>query len=158
MNQIAEHDFTTNLFKLLKETFEGPPQEGGSAYLDKGAGLFQTLDAVTAEIASRSASPGAPTIAAHCAHVRYYVEVLGAYLGGQDPKVDWAASWRTPHVGPAEWDALRHNMRSGYEALSQTLLGVRTWNDDPVGDSMAIVVHTAYHLGAIRQVLRVVEA
>ena len=37
-----------NLFKLQKETFEE-----GSPYLDDGAGLFQTLDAITGEVASR---------------------------------------------------------------------------------------------------------
>ena len=40
MTRLAQQDFTNNLFRLLKETFE----EGGSVFLDKGAGLFQTLD------------------------------------------------------------------------------------------------------------------
>ncbi len=87
MNQIAEHDFTTNLFKLLKETFEGPPQEGRSAYLDKGAGLFQTLDAVTAEIASRSASPG-------CSHHRGALRPRQVLRGGA-----WRLSWRAGSEG-----------------------------------------------------------
>jgi hypothetical protein len=78
LTPIAPHDFTNNLFKLLKETFEGPPPEGGSAYLDKGSGLFQTLEGITAEAASRPPAPGAPTIAAHCAHVGYYVRVQDA--------------------------------------------------------------------------------
>jgi hypothetical protein len=59
MADIAQRDFTKNLFALLKETFEGP---GGSTYLDKGAGLFQTLDALTAQGASHVPYVGAQTI------------------------------------------------------------------------------------------------
>jgi hypothetical protein len=32
------------------------------------------------------------------------------------------------------------------------------WGDDSVCDSMAIVAHTAYHLGAIRQIRRLLDA
>ena len=52
MTAQTQRDFTHNLLLLLKETFE----EGGSFYLEKGAGLFQTLDAITAEVASRKPS------------------------------------------------------------------------------------------------------
>jgi hypothetical protein len=68
MTHIPENVFAKNLFMLLKETFEGP---GGSGYLDKGAGLFQTLDALTAEAASQFPYGGGQTIAAHCAHLAY---------------------------------------------------------------------------------------
>ena len=44
MKTIAKEDFTDKFFQLLKESFEGPPPQTGSAYLDKGAGLFQTLE------------------------------------------------------------------------------------------------------------------
>jgi hypothetical protein len=158
MSQIAEPDFTINLFRLLKETFEGPPREGGSAFLDKGTGLFETLDTVTYDAASRPPYPGAPTIAAHCAHIGYYVRVLRKDLIGQEQQVDWASSWRVRQVGPGEWEALKKDLRSDYDELKQTLDTVRAWGDDPVGDSMAIVVHTAYHLGAIRQALRAVQS
>ena len=38
--------------------------------------------------------------------------------------------------------------------LVASLESLEVWTDDPIGDSMAIVVHTAYHLGAIRQLLK----
>jgi hypothetical protein len=158
MTQIARQDFTENLLKLLKETFEGPPREGGSAYLDKGAGLFQTLDSLGSEAASHRLFPGAPTVAAHCAHAGYYVRVLHTFLLRREPEVDWPASWRTQRVEPEEWDALKAELRSDYEALMATLGSLEAWGDDEVGDSMAIVVHTAYHLGAIRQLVRVAQA
>ena len=94
MTPIAREDFTNSLFQLLKETFEGPPAETGSAYLDKGAGLFQTLDKMTAATASMSLQPGAPTIAAHCEHARFYVVALHAFMRGATGKIDWQQSWQ----------------------------------------------------------------
>ena len=56
---------------LLKETFEGPAQTGPSAYLDKGTGLFQTLDEVNAEAASTQSRTGGSTVAAHTEHLNF---------------------------------------------------------------------------------------
>jgi hypothetical protein len=149
-----QEEFTTNLFKLMRETFEGPPAEGGSAYLDKGAALFQTLEGVSAEAASRAPWPGASTVAAHCYHARYYVDVLHNYLAGREQTVDWNASWQVSRVDAAEWEALKGDLRRAYDDLVASLESLEVWTDDPIGDSMAIVVHTAYHLGAIRQLLK----
>ena len=59
-------------------------------------------------------------------------------------------------MNDAEWEALRHDLRGSYEALLRTLSSLEAWGDDEIGDGMAIVVHTAYHLGAIRQGLKAV--
>jgi uncharacterized damage-inducible protein DinB len=158
MADIAERDFTENLFKLLRETFEGPPAEGGNAYLDKGTGLFQTLERVSSEAASTPPFAGGTTIAAHCAHVAYYVRVLHNFMIGEEQTVDWDLSWQVERVDPDEWEALKQDVRRAYDSLRTTLESLNTWGDDEVGDSMAIVVHTAYHLGALRQALRAVEA
>ena len=156
---IVASDFTGNLERLVGETFEGPPAEGGSAYLDKNAGLFQTIDPLSAEAASRPPRAGAPTIAAHCIHVAYYVRVLDDFLTGREPDLDWPGSWRVQVVDAAAWDAVRADLRVRYEELRRTIRAQETWDDDPIGDVMAILAHTAYHLGAIRQMARaVVEA
>lgn len=153
MTTIAREDFTNSLFLLLKETFEGPP-DTGSAYLDKGAGLFQTLDGLTAEAASRSAVPGAPSIAAHCEHARFYVVALHEYMRGAKGKIDWARSWLVRTVTAEEWEALKEDLHRVYAALIEYLRSVEKWGDEEVGDAMAIIVHTAYHLGAIRQLAK----
>jgi hypothetical protein len=154
MTHIAHRDFTETLCKLLKETFE----EGGSIYLDKGAGLLQTLEAITPEAASRAPVPGAPTVAAHCAHISYYVRVVYNFIVGQAQQVDWPSSWRVQHVGPDEWEALKCELRSGYDRLKPALESVQAWGEGPLIDSMAIVAHTAYHLGALRQVVRAAQS
>jgi hypothetical protein len=151
MADIAQYAFTKNLFALLTETFEGP---GGNTYLDKGASLFQTLDALTAEAASHVPYVGAQTIAAHCAHLAYYVRVNHDGMMGREQRLDWPSSWRPQQVGDREWDELKSRVRREYAALIETLERLETWSEQQVGDSMAIVAHTAYHLRAIRHALR----
>lgn len=158
MKNIAREDFTNSLFQLLKETFEGPPPQTGSAYLDKGAGLFQTLEGLTAEAASTAPWPGASTVAAHCEHLRFYVVALEELMRGAAGKIDWRQSWLVGAVTPAEWDELRENLRRTYETFAERLRSVEDWGDEEVGDSLAILVHTAYHLGAIRQLARASNA
>lgn len=151
MANIDQRDVTKNLFALLKETFEGP---GGNTYLDKGAGLFQTLDRLTAKEASHLPYVGAHTIAGHCAHLAYYVRVNHDGMMGREERLDWPASWRPQQVGDQDWEELKGRVRGEYDALIETLERLETWTDQQVGDSMAIVVHTAYHLGAIRHALK----
>ena len=157
MKTIRQEDFTNGFFQLLKETFEGPP-DTGSAYLDKRAGLFQTLKKVTAEAASTSAWPGAATIAAHCEHMRFYVIALYGVMRGDTAKIDWDKSWLVKTVTEAEWDALKQNLRSSYATVSEHLQTIESWTEEDVGDGMAILMHTAYHLGAIRQLARALSA
>lgn len=154
MTRLAQHNFADNLLKLLKETFEA----GGNFYLDSGAGLFPTLDTITAELASREPFPGAPSIASHCAHLEYYVRANHGSIVGQEQQVDWPSSWRVQSVGPDEWEALKQRLRSGYDDLRASLLSLPAWGDDAVCDSMAIVAHSAYHLSAIRQMQRLAGA
>ncbi|HEY0321903.1 MAG TPA: hypothetical protein VGC66_13155 [Pyrinomonadaceae bacterium] len=157
MGTIAQEDYTRSLFTLLKETFEGPPPQTASAYLDQGAGLFQTIDNLTAEEVSRVTTPGAPTIAAHCAHARFYVSVLQQYMQGHSEKVDWNESWLVQTVNASQWAALKKELRQSYETLMEALKAVESWGDEQVGGGMAIITHTAYHLGAIRQLMRLLK-
>jgi hypothetical protein len=154
MKTIAREDFTNSFFQLLKETFEGPPADTGSAYLDKGAGLFQTLDSLTAATASAAPWPGASTVAAHCEHARFYVLALYDLMRGAAGKIDWGQSWLVRDVTPAEWDKLREDLRRAYATVTEHLRAAETWGDEEVGDGMAILLHTAYHLGAIRQLIK----
>jgi uncharacterized damage-inducible protein DinB len=154
MANTTQHDFRKNLFALIKETFEGPSPDSGNSYLENGAGLFQTLDALTAEAASHAPIAGAPTIAAHCAHVAYYVRVNHNCMMGREQHIDWPSSWRLQQVGEQEWEELKGSVRREYGALIETLESLETWRDQVVGEIMPIVAHTAYHLGAIRHALK----
>jgi hypothetical protein len=154
MGTIAEEDFTGNLFLFLKETFEGPPPKTSSVYLDQGGGLFQTVEQASAGDASRALRPGAPTIAAHCAHVKFYLDVLHRYMQGPIEPADWKQSWLVQTVNPEEWESLKRELREAYATTSEALRSVESWGERPIGSAMGIVAHTAYHLGAVRQLMR----
>ena len=66
---------------------------------------------------------------------------------------------RIPEGSTYRPDAVRADLRARYEQLRRTIRAQVAWGDDAIGDVMAILAHTAYHLGAIRQIARaVVEA
>lgn len=146
--------FTNSLFALLTETFESSPQVG-SIYLDRGAGLFDTLSALDAERASREVL--GTTIAAHLVHTSFYLRALERYLEGFTGTVDWAESWTTRTVTPEAWRALVAEVREEYERVSGKLRAVTSWGEKEVGFGLAIIAHTAYHLGAIRQLAKAVR-
>ena len=146
-------DFVSNFFDLFKETFEGT---GGSSshFIDpKGGSLFDTLERITPELASNDASGS--SIAAHCAHTRYYLQVMPAFMRGANPKPDWPESWQKSQVDALEWDALRLELHSEYENVTHFLQNIQTWDDEMIGGGLSMLAHTAYHLGAIRQLAKV---
>jgi hypothetical protein len=100
--QAAER-FKQELFEIFTETFE----QVHGIFLDKGTSLFETLDTISAGVASRPVSADCATIAAQVEHVRFYLDVLGGHMSGNNPgKVDWGEIWRTVGaVTPEEWEA-----------------------------------------------------
>jgi hypothetical protein len=149
--QIALDRFTSELFQVLDETFE----QVHGIYLDKGTSLFETLATVTAEEASRPVSARCASIAAQVEHVRFYLEVLERYLRGEQVgKVDWQAAWQTTTVTSEEWEASKQRLRDAHQSVLGVLRGLNTWEgENDIGGALAIAVHTAYHLGEIRQAL-----
>jgi hypothetical protein len=149
--QIPLKLFTDELFPMLEETFESVH----GIYLDKGTSLFETLATVTADEASRPVSERCASIAGQVEHVRFYLQVLQDYMRQKEVgKVDWEASWHVKTVTSAEWDALRQRLKSTYQELTALVRGFDCWQgENELGGALAIVVHTAYHLGEIRQAL-----
>src|SRR5262245_17298113 len=93
--QISLERFTTDLFDLLDETFEHVQ----GIYLDGGTSLFETLETISADEASRPVSARCASIAGQVNHVRFYLDVLENYIRGNPVgKVDWQASWNVTAV------------------------------------------------------------
>jgi hypothetical protein len=149
--QIILERFKDTLFTALDETFE----QVHGIYLDKGTALFETLATITAEEASRPVSATCANIAAQVNHVRFYLDVLEQYMQGQNPgSVDWNASWQIGAVTPAEWDDLIQRLKASYQRVLGVMRSYDTWEgEEHIGGALAILVHTAYHLGEIRQAL-----
>jgi hypothetical protein len=153
-NTIAKDDFLADVLHLLRETFEGSPEGVGSAYLDRRVGVFSTLDALSAEQVSNEVN--GTTIAAHTEHFKFYLDRLCEFIKGRIEPVNWEQSWLIEDVNETEWKALRDAVRKAYENVLRTFAKVETWNGDNIGDAVAIIAHTAYHLGAIRQMMKTV--
>lgn len=150
--QIALEQFTKELFECLDETFE---QHHG-IYLDKGTSLFETLETVSAEEASRTVAEKCATIAAQVEHVRFYLDVLGDAMRKEEvTKVDWREIWQTVReVTPEEWEGQKRRLKESYERVMATMKNYDKWEGEyGVAGSLAILTHTAYHLGGIRQAL-----
>lgn len=143
---------TATLTALLIETFE----KVNGYYLDKGTSLFETLDTISAEEASRPVSATCAALSAQVAHVNFYLWLMLEYGAGRDPgKVDWGEIWRTVReVTPEEWDASRAQLRETYQRVRAFVDGIEDWEaGDRLEESISCIVHTAYHLGEIRQAL-----
>ncbi len=156
MKTINQDDFTSSLFALFKETFESTNTAFGTMYLDAGTGFFDTIESIDAEKASRSVADGSTTIAAHCEHVRFYLEFLSNYLNENFTMADWKDSWKIKTVDETEWNALRGQLQKTYQVVTDTFNEVETWNDFKISGALGILAHTAYHLSAIRQILKLV--
>lgn len=153
---IEQSQFAAELLGLLDETFENVH----GFYLDKGTSLFETLEEISAAEASRPISARCASIAAQVAHVNFYLEVLERFIVSNDnTRVDWQEIWRTvKEVTPDEWAASKQKLRATYQRLLALVRTFDRWDGEhAIGGAMALVAHTAYHLGEIRQALGVLK-
>jgi hypothetical protein len=145
-------DFANNLFLLIEETFESRHH---GIYLDEGTSLFETLETVSAEEASIPVGGKCASLAAQVAHVTFYIESFERFaLQGDNSPRDWGLIWRTVEkVTPEQWDDFKWKLKEAYLHMDKLFHENPTWNEDSIGGALSIVIHTAYHLGEIRQAL-----
>jgi hypothetical protein len=155
--QIQAEHFTSALYTLLDETFD----DVHGYFLDKGTSLFETLATISAEEASVPVGGKCATLAAQVKHVAFYLDVLEhSVRTQQNERQDWGKIWReTSAVTAEEWDTLKTQLRESYDRLKQLISDTTEWpSERPIGEAIAAIVHTAYHLGEIRQALCTVQA
>lgn len=153
---IQSEYFTQALLMLLDETFDNVH----GIYLDKGTSLFETLETISAEEASIPVGGKCATLAAQVKHIAFYLDVLEKGVRTQQfEKVDWDEIWReTTAVSPQEWQFLQTELRASYNRIKQFIDDTSEWQDErQIGGAIATIVHTAYHLGEIRQALCVLK-
>jgi len=62
-------------------------------------------------------------------------------------------SWRRGTVDENRWRELRENLRRQVETWRKHVAGRAGWDDVAAAGALSSAAHTAYHLGAIRQIL-----
>jgi hypothetical protein len=152
MSQIDSDHFTNALIGLLDETMDHVM----GFYLDSGTSLFETLNTISAEEASVPVGGKCATLAAQVKHMAFYLDMVEKSI--RDPsttQVDWGQVWReVSAVTPQEWRAIQAELRSSYIRILVMIKDVPAWpSEAEIGGAMAILAHTAYHLGEIRQAL-----
>jgi hypothetical protein len=153
--------FQRALSKMLTEIFDGPP--GQEAYLlnPGDPGLLRQLDSIDARTASKRFTPGKPTIAAHVDHVHFGFCMLNRWAAGEANPcagADGTASWQRATVTEDEWGALRDALRREVGTWRQVVAWRTSWDDIAASAALSTAAHTTYHIGAIRQVLAVLES
>ena len=154
--KIDQELITQNLFDILDEAFV----THHGVFLARGTSLFETLETITAAEASIPVGGKCATLAAQVAHVNFYLEVVEDYiLNKERDNVDWGEIWRRVNkVSTEEWTSYQDQLKETYQRVVSMLKNLEDWNDDrPIGGALAIAIHTAYHLGEIRQAMCVVK-
>ena len=154
-DQIQTDHFTKALYALLDETFDSVQ----GYFLDKGTSMFETLATISAEEASVPVGGKCATLAAQVKHVAFYLDVVDKTVRDPSyPRVDWGEIWRTvSSVTPDEWDAIRAELRANYNRILSLIKDTPAWEEAQIGGAIAVITHTAYHLGEIRQALCTVK-
>lgn len=140
------------LIEALDETF----RSHHGIYLDKRNSIFDTLEDVTAEEASRPVCGKCASLAAQVKHVRFYIEVhLGHLTGNPVQDIDWNEIWETTGpVDETEWGLIIAELGTVYDEFIRALQAVEDWTaNDAIAVGIAVATHSAYHLGEIRQAL-----
>jgi len=153
--------FQRALSNMLTELFDGPP--AGEAYvLNPGdPGLLRQLDSIDAAVASQRLAPGRPPVAAHVDHVHFGLALLNRWANGEANPwagADWNASWQRTSVTNEEWRTLRDALRHEADAWRTVVRERASWDDVSASAALSTAAHTAYHLGAIRQIVGALSA
>lgn len=151
----SAHLISSQLANLLREAFAGPP--GPWTYFTDnrpGVGILSTIEALTAPEASVALEPGGATIAGHVHHVRVSLAGSTDLIIKKHASRDRTGTWTVHQVTDEEWKKLHATLRAQYEISLQTIQARMDWDEDGLGAAAGAVAHAAYHLGAIRQRLR----
>ena len=148
--------FQRAVSNMLTEIFDGPP--GQEAYvLNPGdPGLLRQLDSIEASAASKRPMPGKTTIAAHADHVYFGLSILNRWAAGEANPwagADWNASWQRTTVTDDQWRSLRAGLRQEAEKWRRVVATRTNWDDLSAAAALSTAAHTAYHFGAIRQIM-----
>lgn len=156
-SQIDADLFKKALYLLLEETFNNVQ----GIYLDGGTSMFETLATISADEASIPVGGQCATLAAQVKHTAFYLDVLERNVRTQQfNPVDWGEIWREDAaVSLQQWQEIQDDLRNSYNRIKQLIADQGEWhNENEIGGAIAMIVHTAYHLGEIRQALCTLRA
>jgi hypothetical protein len=152
--------FVQKLLEVLDETWHGLPrpgwEEGWSYYSDSGAGLEQSLGALSAAQAAEVV--GNNSVAQQVRHTATGARAFAGWVRGEQPQTDWQASFVVPApLDEAAWAALQADLWAALGELRTELAAHAAVSESALTSSTGAVAHVVYHLGAIRAKLTVLR-
>lgn len=144
------------LTALLRETLLQADSQAAYTINPGEPGFVETLKLLSAATASTPPGPGRKTIAAHANHVLYGVELATRALGGEEgvyQNADWNQAWKLETVSDSQWRDLTARFEQQSHLLLEQVQQPRPWDEITLTGCFAVAAHTAYHLGALRQML-----
>ncbi len=156
MNRKGEDMNNEGIKILLSETFEGPKGNGSWFTESKpGSGLFGTIDSLSSEEASVLVE--GVTIAAHTDHTRYHLWANNQSLEGKTENLNWDESWKIGVVTKDEWEQIKNGLHHEYMKITKYITEEHNFNSSMTTNLLGALAHAAYHLGAIRQMVKIVK-
>lgn len=145
-----------------RETFEGGVGPTWITDAGKDSGVLGFIDTLSAEQALAAPVPGARSVAEHVTHLLFALQWTLERMRGKDPPAEWASSFNLREGTWAEWERLKRELRQTYDALLAEVekrrdIPVAEWPGIYLAGLAATIAHNAYHLGAIRQIGRMVQ-
>jgi len=144
---------------LIKETFEGPPVPVKGSWFtnsEPNSGIFGVLEGLSDEQASMSVH--GTTLAAHTDHICYHMWGTNELIkNGKQPKMDWGKSWEIHSVDAKQWNQLQEELRNEFVTLLESIDAI-VWNELLANEVLSSLAHSAYHLGAIRQMIKGIKS
>ncbi len=148
---------SASLQTLLSETLFRADARGGYILNRGEPGFVETLKTLSAEAASTPPGPGRKPAVSHANHVLYGLTLMNRAVSGDAHAfegADWNAAWQLERVTAAEWSQLLGELEAAARQLVETAPKHREWNQVMLTGVFAGAAHTAYHLGALRQILK----
>lgn len=157
-------NWAEGILDILREAVEGGTPGQGTAFLDGTAadgsgnhGFLATLAGLSAAQASRDVHGS--TVAGHARHTAFHMEVIVRWeRDGDRGPFDWRESFHPAQVGEEEWREVQQRVRRAYDelvAFARTQASQEA-SGDATGGLAGAVAHVAYHLGAVRQLVKAV--
>jgi len=149
-----------SLRKLLKETLFRA--DTGECYVinPEEPGFVDTLKSLSAAKASKPPHAGRKPVVSHANHVLYGLGLMARAVDGDMhafDNTDWSVAWKLETVTDAEWRDLVGRLEKTAAHIVEAGPNIKEWNPIMLTGMFAVAAHTAYHLGAVRQILRDVE-
>lgn len=124
-------------------------------YLDKDGNFGVTLAQLNADYVSKPVGESCATIAAHVEHILYYLDILELYsLEKPIPTVDWGHIWSNVSIiNDEQWRDAKNRLVSSFSRTRLLIEEIDLKKGKSIEGVLAILIHTAYHLGQIHQIM-----